>query len=277
MANSYFTIDKHPNGITRIGDLFGAYCFLVEGEKKALLIDCLMGIKGLKEIVHSLTDLPIELVVTHGHLDHLGGVFEFGSCYLHPADYGFVDSEMLSLPSRMDATNNQLKFFGGGKELAEDEFVQNCPIECKPLAQGMVFDLGGRALEVIEVAGHTAGSVCFLDRKTGDFFAGDACNSNTLIISPFSTTISVYLASLKALKKRQAEIENFYCFHGVTPVSSSCIDDNIENCENILAHKDDHVPASFMGNAAFLSNEREGYDRKDGKFGNIMYTEDLVK
>ena len=44
------------------------------GKRKALLIDGLSGVGSLKAFVQELTDLPVEVVITHGHVDHWGPI-----------------------------------------------------------------------------------------------------------------------------------------------------------------------------------------------------------
>ena len=277
MEHTFFTSKKLPNGITMISDLSEVHCYLVEGTEKALLIDAMTGMRGLKDFVEGLTALPVELAATHGHLDHIGGAFEFGSCWLHPADKALLEGrEHGALEGRLDYVNGQLQMMGRETRCTEEDFVLQCPVMCRPVTAGMVFDLGGRRLEAIEVPGHTLGSVCYLDLDSGDFFAGDACNSNTLIMGEGSATVAQYLEALKALKARQPEIKAFYLFHGITPVDKSCIDDNIGCCEDILSGKDDHIRQEFLGFTGYLAKAREGMARKDGKFGNIMYTEDRI-
>ena len=73
-----FQARRLPNRVTEITDPSGVHCFLVEGETRAVLIDTMTGIRGLKEFVSTLTDLPVQVALTHGHMDHAGGVFEFG-------------------------------------------------------------------------------------------------------------------------------------------------------------------------------------------------------
>ena len=91
-----FTAQRLPNGVTEITDLSGVHCFLVEGRDKALLIDTMTGLRGLPAFVATLTDLPVEVALTHGHMDHAGGVFEFGRCYIHPADIPMLDGRTLA-------------------------------------------------------------------------------------------------------------------------------------------------------------------------------------
>lgn len=269
-----FTAQRLPNGVTEITDLSGVHCFLVEGQDKALLIDTMTGLRGLPAFVATLTDLPVEVALTHGHMDHAGGVFEFGRCYIHPADIPMLDGR--TLPARVGYVRGQLP---PGEAPEASAFVPDGPVEFVPLKAGDKLDLGGRVLEVLHVPGHTRGSLCYLDTASGDFFAGDACNNNTLLMMDVSATIEEYLGALLALKERQGDIRRFYLFHGPSLQDKSCIDDNIQCCRDILAGTDDRVPVDFLGRPGYLAKERTPgtFSRKDGRFGNIVYNPQQVR
>lgn len=269
-----FTAQRLPNGVTEITDLSGVHCFLVEGRDKALLIDTMTGLRGLPAFVATLTDLPVEVALTHGHMDHAGGVFEFGRCYIHPADIPMLDGR--TLPARVGYVRGQLP---PGEAPEASAFVPDGPVEFVPLKAGDKLDLGGRALEVLHVPGHTRGSLCYLDTASGDFFAGDACNNNTLLMMDVSATIEEYLEALLALKERQGDIRRFYLFHGPSLQDKSCIDDNIQCCRDILAGTDDRVPVDFLGRSGYLAKERTPgtFSRKDGRFGNVVYNPQQVR
>ena len=269
-----FTAQRLPNGVTEITDLSGVHCFLVEGRDKALLIDTMTGLRGLPAFVATLTDLSVEVALTHGHMDHAGGVFEFGRCYIHPADIPMLDGR--TLPARVGYVRGQLP---PGEAPEASAFVPDGPVEFVPLKAGDKLDLGGRALEVLHVPGHTRGSLCYLDTASGDFFAGDACNNNTLLMMDVSATIEEYLEALLALKARQGDIRRFYLFHGPSLQDKSCIDDNIQCCRDILAGTDDRVPVDFLGRPGYLAKERTPgtFSRKDGRFGNIVYNPQQVR
>lgn len=269
-----FTAQRLPNGVTEITDLSGVHCFLVEGRDKALLIDTMTGLRGLPAFVATLTDLPVEVALTHGHMDHAGGVFEFGRCYIHPADIPMLDGR--TLPARVGYVRGQLP---PGEAPEASAFVPDGPVEFVPLKAGDKLDLGGRALEVLHVPGHTRGSLCYLDTASGDFFAGDTCNNNTLLMMDVSATIEEYLGALLALKERQGDIRRFYLFHGPSLQDKSCIDDNIQCCRDILAGTDDRVPVDFLGRPGYLAKERTPgtFSRKDGRFGNVVYNPQQVR
>lgn len=54
-----------------------ANSYLIVGKEAAVLIDTGYGAVDYYEICRSITNLPLSVVVTHGHYDHTGGVHQF--------------------------------------------------------------------------------------------------------------------------------------------------------------------------------------------------------
>lgn len=82
----YFEKEKLDPHLTAIADPSGVRCFLVEGSERALLIDTCSGVGNLAEYVATLTDKPLTVWVTHGHVDHVGGAGWFDTVHLNAAD-----------------------------------------------------------------------------------------------------------------------------------------------------------------------------------------------
>src|SRR5262245_38307742 len=51
--------------------------YLITGPKDALLFDTGMGISRMRPLVEYLTKLPVQVLNSHTHADHVGGNFEF--------------------------------------------------------------------------------------------------------------------------------------------------------------------------------------------------------
>ena len=58
--------------------------FLLVGEEKALSLDGGIGVGGVRRLCESITDLPVEHVLTHTHWDHVGAAHEWESVGVHP-------------------------------------------------------------------------------------------------------------------------------------------------------------------------------------------------
>ena len=144
--------------ITLINDRNESTYYLVCGTEKALMIDTGNGYDNVMEIAQGITNLPIEVVNTHGHCDHVYGNVFCEEVWMHPSDFSICENHFEMLQS--DKSKQNLKC---------------CPL--RPLYKGKIFDLGELELEVIEIQGHTPGSIGLLERKHRILFSGDALNS----------------------------------------------------------------------------------------------------
>jgi len=178
--------------------------YLVGGEKRALVIDTGTGFYDMKELIGRLTSLPYDVVVTHGHPDHAGGIGQFDTVYMHPADV--EAAKRLTYEGAVQygeiMWNMAIGYRGvWGYTPADARRFTKLP-EFKPLAEGMVFDLGGRKLTVYEVPGHTLGSVVLIDDKSRILFSGDAANGN---VGANATSVSTLLRGLLKLQKLRGQ------------------------------------------------------------------------
>lgn len=57
------------------------YAYLILGKDRGLLIDSCYSTTNISNYVRAVTDLPIDVVNTHGHFDHIGGNSEFGQVF----------------------------------------------------------------------------------------------------------------------------------------------------------------------------------------------------
>ena len=126
---------------------------LLEGNDKAVLIDCGTKIADLDKIVAAITKKTIMLVATHVHPDHVGSANYFPEIYINPAD-------TVNIPS----------------------FMTNFKGAVKYLKDGDIIDLGGRKVEVFFTPSHTSGSTTYIDKSAGYGFSGDSFGSGNLLL-----------------------------------------------------------------------------------------------
>jgi len=55
------------------------------GQKEPFLIDTGLGVSNIREVIDGLTKLPVTVITTHVHWDHIGGHKYFRSIAVHEA------------------------------------------------------------------------------------------------------------------------------------------------------------------------------------------------
>lgn len=271
--NYGFKFEKVSDHITRIIDITGVSAYLVEGEDQACLLDTCNGIGDIRALVKTLTSKEVFVVLTHGHLDHIGGAGLFDEVYMSHLDMPVFkkhgDMEY-RIKDTIDHTNIKLE--------AQDIIPTYTGI-IKDIPDNHIFDLGGVQIKMIGVPGHTPGMMCPLIIEDRVIIFGDACGVGVLLFDEYSSTVSEYQAALKHLKTFEDEYDYVYRNHGSFTSNKILLDNVIECTTRILNKSDAHVPVSFHGLALFSCNElaQDGHSRKDGKEGNILYAIDKVQ
>lgn len=158
------------------GQIEEALSFLLLGESRALLIDSGNGIGNIRLACRALTGLPISLVNTHSHYDHIGGNYLFDdlSAFDDPAGIVRRTAAQGYSAARMRPS---LEGIAIARPLPEDfdpEAYSAPPYRVSRwIADGDAFDLGGRRVEVVHTPGHSPDSICLLDERTRRLFVGD--------------------------------------------------------------------------------------------------------
>lgn len=165
--------------------------FLVIGGERALLFDAGFADSGVLETVRSLTDQPIDVVMTHGDRDHSGGLMDFGCCRMHEGDWPLVKDGSIALA---------------------------------PLDEGEIVACGAYRFRVIAIPGHSAGSLAFYDEAKGILLAGDSVQSGgPIFMFGGHRDLDAYIASLEKLERLiPADVTVLPC-HSACPIDGSFI------------------------------------------------------
>ena len=105
--NDWFTveqIDFQTFAISEYKHWEETHCYLLCGNHRAILIDTGLGVSNIKNIVDSLTKLPVTVVTTHAHWDHIGGHRYFDDIAIHTLEKDWL-SVRFPLPLQVVKTN----------------------------------------------------------------------------------------------------------------------------------------------------------------------------
>lgn len=210
---------KEAENVYRIVENKTVNIYLVEGKDSALVIDTGYGTGDLLEYIKTLTNLPLIVLNTHGHGDHCLGNGQFLKIYAHTKDFQMIENSL------------------------ESKGISKLP-ELISVKEGYVFNLGGRKLEVIEVPGHTSGSICLLDSENKILFAGDNTNKIVWLFLKECLPLEVYLKSLEKVEKHINDYDIIMPGHN-EPLAKDFIYEQITCVKNILEGKCQAVPYNY--------------------------------
>ncbi len=169
-------------------------CFLIVGKENALLIDTLFKQDDVFSEVKKLTDNPVTVVLTHGDGDHFGGVAPFKECYLHHNDFDLVKEDVLKHAVKENDT----------------------------------FDVGDYHFQVIEIPGHTNGSIALFDKEKGLLISGDSLQKEgPIFMFGEHRDLDKYIESHKKLLAMKDEIKTVLPSHHEYPIDNSYIEKNL--------------------------------------------------
>ena len=184
-----------------------ANSYLVVGDEKTLLFDLAVNQEGLWDYACSLTDKPVQLVLSHGHVDHIFHLNKREEVWLHSKD--------------MDMVRNGVPGVNGP--------TNPCPV-LHPLNEGDVIELGNRKLTVFHIPGHTPGSILLLDQKTRFLLSGDSIARRLLFGVGSEVKLAPFCEKVKQLK--EIDFKGAYSAHDRCALPKSHLKRMLETIEN---------------------------------------------
>lgn len=194
--------------------------YLVMGTERAALIDTGMGVANLRREVEAVTALPVVVLQSHAHFDHVGDAWRFDDVRVHATEAaalergrsaetltGWLDEKELRgpLPDGFDPATYHLK----GK----------APTSL--LSDGDQIDLGGRTLTVLHCPGHSPGSLAFLDKAARLLISTDVAYLRELYALNPDSSVNDYLVSLRRVEAMIPDLDLLLPAHGPTPIVPS--------------------------------------------------------
>src|SRR5215467_14487437 len=215
--------------------------YLILGHKRALLFDTGMGISDIKKLTAELTALPIAVVNSHTHNDHIGDNWRFSDVY-------GMDTAFTRENARGSSSDAQ-------KEVAPGEICGELPrafnaktYSTRPfrithwLHDGDKIDLDGRVLQVIATPGHTPDSVMLWDEANGLLFTGDMYYPGPIFLYRPETDLDAYQASLAKVAAMAPRLKLLLPAHNVPVAGPSDLARVVEAMQQVRAKKIKPVP-----------------------------------
>lgn len=270
--NVEFKKEKITEHIYRIKGVGDVAVYFIVGSKKGALIDTGYGVGSLKNYIDTTFNIPYDVIITHGHVDHASGAEEWKEVYMNPLDHDLFYE-------RTAFTFRKLSLSKSYPDIKDEDFIPMYTGLFKNLEDGMTFDLGDITLEVYSAPGHTQGMMVILVKEERVCLFGDACGVMTFIFRPECSTVEEYCHTLYKLKSIKDKFDRILRQHGTCESPKSLVDENLEVAEEILKGTDDHIPWKFQQYDVFIAKEIDQVTgkRKDGKSGNIVYSLDHIR
>lgn len=276
---TYFTSENYSEHIIRIKGIDTTASYLVAGKEKTCLIDTGMGAGSLKDYIEKDLNKKVDFVIlTHGHLDHCGGIYEFKDL---PIYMNRLDIELGNDSNKVENRFKSLQRHG----VELNEIQPNIDFSIvKDLKDGDEFNLGDITLQAIYTPGHTHGMTMILIKEERTILFGDGCGVGVLLFLPYSTSVEEYYETLKNLKKIEDKYDKIIRNHGTCESEKDLLDNVMECCDLILQRKDDKadiydaLPMHIGEQGLYYAKaiDPKTHNRLDGKFGNICYSEDKI-
>ncbi len=219
------TVKKIVDRVLMLIDRFGSGAVLVIGSEAALLFDTGCGVDDMNKTVSDITSLPLTVIASHGHFDHIGGSRFFDRVYLSPKDRCILDcydEELLNkwLCEMNAEVSGRIEFGCGGW----DKIV---PLSISKVPMG---DITG---EIIPVPGHSLGSVGVFFPELKLFLGGDALEPVMCMMFQNHGDRKMQYDSLKTVS--ELDFDHFITSHSDVLFQKSMISrmmECIERCDN---------------------------------------------
>jgi glyoxylase-like metal-dependent hydrolase (beta-lactamase superfamily II) len=227
LTQGWFSVTRLEPGVTMIGEPLHAEdpkSFLVEGQERAVLIDTGTGVGDIGTLIRELTSLPVTVVTTHAHWDHVGGNRHFSTVLAPAASHAALSRGWSD--ARMARALAPSELSGPLPDGTDPERSGIPPLEPNgTVGEGDRLDLGGRTLEVLETPGHCPDLIVLLDRANGILFGTDAVYAAGLYAQSTESDLPTYLATLRRLVALIPELRVVYSSHGTVPFAPELIAD----------------------------------------------------
>lgn len=207
--DDYFTIEQLDARTWAIGEPRyeqQVFNYLIVGRERALLFDAGTGLRDIRPVAASLTDLPLTFMPSHLHYDHIGN------------EVTFERVALVDLPYLRERAPDDRLALTWAEHLGTAEGYDAPTLEIDEwIAPGETIALGGRTLLVLHTPGHTTDSVSLFDEANGLLFSGDFLYEGPLFAFLPNSSLRDYLQAAGAVTEAVPGDVRIYGAHRTAP------------------------------------------------------------
>jgi len=193
--------------------------YLIVGERQALLFDTGMGLAPIRPVVQRLTSLPVLVLNSHSHYDHVGGNAEFPAILGVDDAYARANADGWShdaVASEVEPASVCLERLPGFDAAA----YRVRPFRVtRAIDDGQAVDLGGRLLRVLRLPGHSPDSIALHEPERRLLWSGDTFYEGPIWLYFPGTDLVAYERSVARLAALAPSLDTVLPAH-LTPVAS---------------------------------------------------------
>lgn len=224
-SNDWFEVYQVKDSIYAIYEPFQwqeVISYVIVGNEFALLFDAGNGIGNIKDVVSSITQLPIRVLNSHSHLDHVGGNADFD--FIYGMDTEFTKMRMKGVPHERVVEEVSAAALCKGLPdgvVADEHYIRGYEIDVE-VDDGFVIDLGNRKLEIISIPGHTPDAIALLDRENGLLWTGDSYYAGPIWLFMPETDWNAYKNSVEKIAELAPSLKYVLPAHN-TPLEDASV------------------------------------------------------
>jgi len=212
----WYTRTDPDDGVVRVSEphvneLLSANFWWLRGDDRDVVVDAGLGVVSLRAAIPDLFEREPLALLTHAHLDHVGGATEFTDRAAHSAEAELLEA---GVPASLYGPELYEKLgIDAAGEAVPELMIDVLPApgydpasyRVEPMAVSRVLedgdriDVGGRVLTVLHLPGHTPGSIALLEERTGVLYSGDVVYEGGLIDDLPNSDVAAYRRSMEFL------------------------------------------------------------------------------